>query len=108
MPIKRVLLSCRAAAFASLVGYGAEQSLGRKPGNTVGGGDASIVRGQEPGLLGYWKLHGDCRDYSGHGNHGVNHGVNLDSGAFDGISAHIEVPSSASLKFGIRDFALCA
>ena len=62
----------------------------------------------EPGLVGYWKLRGDCRDYSSRGNHGVNHGVNLDSGAFDGIGAYIEVPSSASLKLGTGDFSLCA
>ena len=54
----------------------------------------------EPGLVGHWKLQGDCRDYSGHGNHGVNHGVDLDSGAFDGTSAYIEVPASDSLKLG--------
>ena len=28
------------------------------------------------GLVAHWKLAGDCRDDSGHGNHGVNHGVN--------------------------------
>ncbi|MBM3993494.1 MAG: hypothetical protein FJ303_04995, partial [Planctomycetes bacterium] len=27
------------------------------------------------GLIGYWKLAGDCRDHSGHGHHGTNHGV---------------------------------
>ncbi|MBI3851970.1 MAG: LamG domain-containing protein [Verrucomicrobia bacterium] len=70
--------------------------------------DAPVHVNTETGLVGYWKLRGDCRDYSGHGNHGVNHGVNLDSGAFDGISAHIEVPSSASLQLGTGDFALCA
>ena len=32
----------------------------------------------EPGLVGHWKLQGDCRDYSGNGNDGVNHGVDLD------------------------------
>ncbi len=59
-----------------------------------------------PGLIGYWKLQGDCRDYSGQGNHGVNHGVNLDSGTFDGISAYIEVPGGRSLKLGTGDFSL--
>jgi hypothetical protein len=38
----------------------------------------------------------------------VNHGVNLDSGVFDGIGAYVEVPSSASLKLGTGDFSLCA
>jgi hypothetical protein len=63
---------------------------------------------KERGLVGYWKLQGDCRDYSGKGNHGVNHGVNLNNGAFDGIGAFIEVPSSASLKFGTGDFSMSA
>src|SRR5258705_10418754 len=86
--MRKFLLAGFAAMFASLAGYGAEQGTA--------------------GLIGYWKLQGDCRDYSGHGNHGVNHGVKLDSGAFDGISAHIEVPGNASLKFCTGDFALCA
>lgn len=64
------------------------------------------------GLQGYWKLQGDCRDHSGRGNHGVNHGVKLDGsvrgGAFDGIGAYVEVPSSDSLKLGTGDFAICA
>src|SRR6266576_2745428 len=105
--MKRVLLACLAAVFASLVGYGAERSLQTKPEGAVNTGDAPVDRGKEQGLVGYWKLHGDCRDYSGHGNHGVNHGVNLDNSTFDGISAYIEVPSSASLKLGTGDFALC-
>ncbi len=62
----------------------------------------------EPGLIGYWKLRGDCRDYSGSGHDGVNHGVDLERGGFDGIRAYIEVPSSPSLKLGTGDFSLCA
>jgi hypothetical protein len=62
----------------------------------------------EAGLVGHWKLQGDCRDYSGQGNHGVNHGVGLEKGAFDGVGAHIEVPAHPSLKLGTGDFALCA
>src|SRR5947207_4222499 len=62
----------------------------------------------EPGLVGHWKLQGDCRDYSGHGNDGVNHGVELNNGVFDGVHAYIEVPASKSLKLGTGDFALCA
>lgn len=62
----------------------------------------------EPGLVGHWKLQGDCRDYSGQGNHGVNHGVDLDHGAFDGRSTYIEVPASDSLRAGTGEFAICA
>lgn len=62
----------------------------------------------DPGLVGLWKLQGDCRDSSGNGNHGINHGVNLERGEFDGAQAYIEVPASESLKFGTDDFAICA
>ena len=62
----------------------------------------------EPGLVGHWKLQGDCRDYSGHGNHGINHDVDLKSGAFDGARAYIEIPASDSLKLGTGDFTFCA
>ena len=62
----------------------------------------------EPGLVGYWKLQGDCQDSSGRENHGVNHGVDLANGQFNGASAYIEVPASDSLKMGTGDFAVCA
>lgn len=64
--------------------------------------------GSDRGLVGHWKLQGDCRDYSGKGNDGVNHGVKLDGGVFDGVGAYIEVPQSDSLKLGAGDFAICA
>jgi hypothetical protein len=87
---------------------GAERPLESNTGAAAKDGGADASNSTEPNLVGYWKLRGDCRDYSGHGNHGVNHGVQLDRGAFDGLRAHIEVPSSASLKLGTGDFALCA
>ena len=59
-------------------------------------------------LAGHWKLKGDCRDYSGKGNHGINHGVNLARGAFNGRDAFIEVPDSRSLRLAADDFSLCA
>jgi len=62
----------------------------------------------ESGLVGHWKLQGDCRDHSGHDNDGVNHGVDLDHGKFDGVQSYIEVPASDSLKFGRGDFTVCA
>ena len=68
----------------------------------------STGAGAEPGLVGHWKLQGDCRDYSGHGNHGDNHGVDLSRGEFDGASAYVEVPPSDSLQLGTGDFAICA
>jgi hypothetical protein len=67
-----------------------------------------VATAAENSLVGHWKLQGDCRDYSGHENHGVNHGVELNTGAFDGVSSYIEVPAGDSLKLGKADFALCA
>jgi len=62
----------------------------------------------EPQLIGHWKLAGDCRDHSGSGNHGVNHGVNLSDGSFDGEASYIEVPTSKTLQLGSESFAICA
>jgi hypothetical protein len=61
---------------------------------------------KEEGLVGYWKVQGDCKDYSGNENHGINHGVSLDSGSFDRKKSYIEIPSSASLKLGSGDFSI--
>jgi hypothetical protein len=69
---------------------------------------AGSASAQQTGLVGHWKLAGDCRDHSGKGNHGINHGVRLEDGAFDGVGAYIEVPSSPSLQFGAGDFSICA
>lgn len=76
------------------------------PGQGAEDGQPGISK--EPGLVGYWKLQGDCRDYSGHGNHGINHGVDLEKSAFDGIDDYIEVPRHASFQFGTGDFSFCA
>lgn len=60
------------------------------------------------GQVGYWKLRGDCRDYSATGNHGANHGVDLETGAFDGQDSHIEVSDAPSLRLGSADFSVAA
>ena len=63
----------------------------------------------EPGLVGHWKLAGDCRDSSPRGNHAVNHGVELtgpDGARFDGVDDYIEVPRSESLRLGSGDFSI--
>lgn len=67
-----------------------------------------VREGEQKGLVGYWKLKGDCRDYSGKGNHGTNHGVNLGTGEFNGRNSYIEVANSESLSFGSGDFSICA
>ena len=69
---------------------------------------ATTATATESGLVGHWPLKGDSRDHSGHNNHGVNHGVDFDSGVFDGTQAYIEVPSSDSLKLGSGDFTIAA
>ena len=50
-------------------------------------------------LVGYWPLRGDCRDASGHGHHGLNHGVDLAKSLFDGRDSYIAVAPSESLRF---------
>ncbi|WP_428305693.1 LamG domain-containing protein [Lacipirellula sp.] len=60
------------------------------------------------GLVGYWTLQGDCQDHSGHGRHGKNHGVDLETSAFDGRGAYVEVASTPSLDLGKGDFTVAA
>jgi len=70
------------------------------------------------GLIGHWKLSGDCLDVSGHQNHGVNHGVQFQgtgpgevlshSAIFDGAESWIEVPASNALNLGTGDFSFSA
>ena len=62
----------------------------------------------DSGLVGYWKLKGDCRDHSGKENHATNHKVNLDTGEFNGSDSYLEVPSSTALSFGTGDFSASA
>lgn len=70
------------------------------------------------GLVGFWKLAGDCQDYSGFGNHGINHGaefiaLDIDGrsatvASFDGNDSYIEVPNSNSLSLGTSCFTISA
>jgi hypothetical protein len=66
------------------------------------------LHASEPGLISYWNLRGDARDSSGHGHHGSNHGVNLQTGEFNGKDSYIEVPSTAELQFGGGDFSVAS
>lgn len=64
---------------------------------------------QQLDLVGHWKLAGDCRDDSGRGNHGLNHGAELtiaDGARFDGIDDFIEVPAADVLNLGKQDFSI--
>lgn len=65
----------------------------------------------EARLIGHWPLAGDCRDVSGNGNHGINHGVDLsgkDGARFDGMNHYIEVPDHPTLHLGTGDFTVSA
>jgi hypothetical protein len=64
------------------------------------------VRAADDGPVGYWKLRGDARDYSGRGNHGENHGVELATSEFNGRDSFIDVPDSPALRFGTGDFTI--
>ncbi len=71
----------------------------------VGAAAAPLLAAEATGLVGYWPLSGDVKDHSGRGNHGINHGVDLSSGHFDGCGAYIEVPDSPSLDFKDGEFS---
>jgi hypothetical protein len=60
-------------------------------------------------LLGYWKLQGDCKDYSGNGNHGINHNVDFSHKShawFNGINAYVEIPNTALFKTDLENFTI--
>ncbi len=68
-----------------------------------------LAEDQDVGLIGHWKLQEDCRDCSGQGNHGINHGVIFDAaaaGGFDGADNYVEVPDSPSLALSKGDFSI--
>ena len=67
-----------------------------------------VVRATDDGLIGYWKLQGDCQDYSGEQNHGHNHHVDLSTSGFNGRDAYIEVISANGLQLGEGDFSISA
>ena len=75
---------------------------------TFGADEKPAVGSGGEGLVAYWKLQGDCRDHSGNGNHGINHGVNLETSTFNGRDAYVEVPTKDSLQFGKNNFSICA
>jgi hypothetical protein len=70
----------------------------------------------DEGLLGHWRLAGDCSDGSGRGNHGRNEGADLGASgpdgqpggaaSFDGRQSMIVVPHHESLRLGTADFSL--
>ena len=74
------------------------------------GGEPS--RNINDGLIGFWKLAGDCKDSSTKKNHGINHGVVFEKAGsgvvarFDGNGSYVEVPNSEALNPGTNDFSI--
>jgi hypothetical protein len=62
----------------------------------------------DPGLVGYWKLQGDSKDYSGQGRHGQNHHADLTTGRFNGKDSFIEVADDPAFRFGTGEFSISA
>ena len=62
----------------------------------------------DDGLVGHWPLAQDCQDRSENGNHGTNHGVELepDGARFNGTGAYVDVPASDSLQFATDDLSV--
>lgn len=57
---------------------------------------AGLAAFRSRGLLGWWKLDGDAKDYSGAGRHGEDRGK------------YVEVPDHPSLGLGAGDFSIAA
>ncbi|MBI2926193.1 MAG: LamG domain-containing protein [Verrucomicrobia bacterium] len=79
-------------------------------------GAHSAPPGRDRALVAHWRLEADCRDSSGNGNHGVNHGVEFmadgrkgkatSAARFAGGRQFIEIPASDSLDLGRGDFTI--
>lgn len=69
---------------------------------------ASAAISAEAGLVAYWKLRGDGADSSGGGHNAVNHGVNLETGEFNGRDSFLEIPDSTDFQFGRGEFSIAA
>ena len=67
---------------------------------------AARAQTRESKPVGYWPLRGDARDHSGQENHAVNHGVNLETGQFDGRGSYLEVPARPVLDPRTGDFSI--
>lgn len=106
--MQRLLQNLSLASLAVVFALVCRNALSQEPTDAKSSAALCGESKLDSGLIGHWKLQGDCRDHSGQGNHGVNHGVNLETGLFDGAGAYIEVPAHPSLNVGTGDFAICA
>src|SRR5438046_2371621 len=92
-------------------GGGPGTKSGSRPGCPEPVRNRRGVMAAETGLIGHWRLEGDCKDASGNGNDGRNLGADLRGGegaCFDGRAGVIEVAASPSLRLGTRDFSVAA
>ena len=101
---RRALHGLGAALVAPMLGSAGSVHAAQSAGALTVSSSVELQRG----LAGHWKLQGDCRDHSGAGHHGINHGVDLQNGAFDGRGAFIEIPAKDALQLGRGDFSLSA
>ena len=106
--MRKTALVCLITLSVTLILFGFDWSTAIQQTVRADSGGDVVAGPLEQGLIGHWKLRGDCRDHSGQNNHGTNHGVDLVSGKFDGIGGYIEVPHSESLKLGAKDFSVGA
>lgn len=97
-----------AAVALGILWIGGLNSVFRHMGEAIAEAPSAPSVQLEGGLIGYWRLLGDCRDHSGHGYHGTDHGVDLQTGSFDGRGAHIEIPPAEGLQLGCGDFTVSA
>ena len=83
-------------------------------GNSSFSAEPQLKPTEPKGLVGHWRLQGDCRDSSGGENHGIGRNVTFGPGpngsipqaaVFDGRASLIEVPDAELLRLGKRDFS---
>jgi hypothetical protein len=83
---------------------------------SAGAAGAGQTAERESGLIGYWKLSGDCGDHSGSGIDGTNHGVTFDApepfggthkaARFDGLNHYIDLGRPPAAALGKGDFSV--
>src|SRR4051812_12584272 len=60
----------------------------------------------DDGLIGYWKLQGECRDYSSAKNDGRARNVDLSTSSFNGRDSSVDVDGAKSAQIGDGDFSI--
>jgi len=68
-------------------------------------------RPPDDGLVGYWKLSVDAKDYSGYSRHGESRNIKYGPGGFaefNGRDAYVEIPFNEALDLGVGEFTVSA